>query len=380
MNTVKASTRGHGRIYRRPGSAFWWAAFYLHGRQHRESTGETDERRAARYLKVRSEQAGAARQNLATFVSNQQRRLTVNELLDALQADCELRGVYSPQVAAHMKPLRQRLGAYRAVNLTAEVVDAYIQDQLAHGGRKGQGAKRATVNRGTQLLAQAFKLAIERRHLSSAPAIRRQPEAGNARTGFFGAREFSAVLENLPEHVRDFALFAYLTGWRKGEIASLRWADVDGDVIRLRPEDSKNGTGRTVPLEDELAELMERRKAARRVKTANGVTLAGLVFHHAGQPIVDLRKSWRTATKLAGCPGRLFHDLRRTAVRNLVRAGVPEGVAMSISGHKTRSIFDRYNIVNEDQKREALARTRAFLAAERAQERVLSLPASAGVQ
>ncbi len=382
MSSVRASTRGHGRIFQRPGSAFWWCSFYLNGKEHRESTGQTDEQKAQAYLKRRLKEAGAASLGLATFVSNQQRQLTVGELLDALVADLKLRGKHSPQVASHLKPVRARFGDHRAVAVTAEMVDAYIQDQLAHGGRKPKegsrkGAKPATVNRSTQLLAQAFRLAIERQHLSNAPAIRRLPEE-NVRQGFFTEQEFRGVIENLPGYLKDFALFGYLTGWRKGEIASLRWQDVDGDVIRLLPENSKNGEGLTVPLVGELADLMERRKAARRVKTPTGFGLAALVFHHGGRPIVDLRKSWATATKLAGVPGRLLHDLRRCAVRNLVRAGVPQDVARSITGHKTASVFSRYNIVAEDQKREALLRTQAYLTS--VQQRVLSLPPAAGVR
>ena len=182
--------------------------------------------------------------------------------------------------------------------------------------------------------------------------------------------------------------FGYLTGWRKGEIASLRWEDVDGDVIRLRAENAKNGEARTVTLGGELGELIERRKADRQVKTKGGVMLlAALVFHHQGEPVGDFRKAWGTASVAAGLgrfvcgnckqpvdghwcarcntaarySGRIFHDFRRTAVRNMVRAGVPERVAMSISGHKTRSIFDRYNIVNEADLRDAMQRTQSYL-------------------
>jgi integrase len=126
--------------------------------------------------------------------------------------------------------------------------------------------------------------------------------------GFFAEKEFRAVRANLPDYLQDFTLFGYLVGWRKGEIASLAWADVDGDVIRLRAENSKNGEGRLIVLEGELATLIERRKVARQTKTADGATmLASLIFHRNGLPIGDIRKAWATASRLTGIH-RLFHD------------------------------------------------------------------------
>ncbi len=118
------------------------------------------------------------------------------------------------------------------------------------------------------------------------------------------------MIENLPDYLKDFVLFGFLVGWRKGEIASLAWEDVDGDCVRLRGENSKNGEGRVIVLEGELAELMERRKAARMVKTDTGTVLAALIFHRDDIPVGDMRKAWGTACRLAGVPGRLFHDLR----------------------------------------------------------------------
>ena len=92
-------------------------------------------------------------------------------------------------------------------------------------------------------------------------------------------------MENFPAYLQDFALFGFLCGWRSGEIKSLAWEDVDGDCIRLRGENSKNGEGRVIVLEGELAALMERRKAARTVKTKTGVLLSQFIFHNNGEPI-----------------------------------------------------------------------------------------------
>ena len=354
--------RGDGRIYQRSGSSLWWCAYYLRGKQYRQSTGETDKGKAHKFLNRKLKEVHADEIGARPFVGPQQQRVTVSELLDALEADYKLRGKESPQFKAHLKPVRKHFGDWRALEVTAESVDAFISGLLESGKAP------ATVNRSTQLLAQAFALAIERRRFSMAPHIRHLSERGNARQGFFADWEFRAVVENLPDYLKDFARFGYLTGWRRGEIASLRWEDVDGDLVRLRGENAKNGESRSIAADGELAELMERRKKARQVKTKTAVIVADLVFHHDGEPFVDFRKAWATACKMAGVQGKLFHDFRRTAVRNMVRAGVPERVAMSISGHKTRSIFDRYNIVSERDLRDAMQRTQAYLISAAAEE------------
>jgi integrase len=159
----------------------------------------------------------------------------------------------------------------------------------------------------------------------------------------------------------DFTLFAWLTGMRKGEIASLRWEDFDGDCIRLRAEDAKNGTARLIPLEGEMVNLVDRRKTARQFKADGRAMMSGRIFHRDGEPIREFRKSWATACRLSGIC-RLFHDLRRSACRNMVAAGVAQVTAMQLSGHKTDSMFRRYAIVAENDMRAALRITQNHLA------------------
>ncbi len=347
--------RGEGRIFRRKGSGFWWCAYYLRGKEYRESTGETDPKKADKFLKRRLKEVGADQIGAKHFVGPQQQHIKISELLDALEADYKLRGKASPQFLSHIAHIREQFGFVRAIQLTSEMVDTYIEQRLV------TGAAPATINRGTQLLSQGFKLAIDRKHLSTAPLIRHLSEKGNARQGFFSDAELRAIVGNLPDYLQDFTLFAYLVGWRKGEIASLAWADVDGDVIRLQAKNSKNRKGRLIVLEGELAELIERRRLASQTITAQGSTaLASLIFHRNGCPIRDIRRAWKTACKLTGIH-RLFHDLRRTAVRNMIRAGVGETVAMEVSGHKTPSMLDRYNIVSETDLRFAMRRTQDYL-------------------
>ena len=130
----------------------------------------------------------------------------------------------------------------------------------------------------------------------------------------------------------------------------------------------------------ELAELMERRAKARIIPNLNGPMLAEYVFHHSGEPIKDFRKTWATACKLAGVSGRLFHDLRRTAVRDLIRSGVHEATARKISGHKTPSMLQRYNIQSEADIRQALELRSARIAAQGEPNRTASTPVTTTVQ
>jgi integrase len=374
----------------------YWVQFYVDGRQMRESSKTGDPMKAEKYLRGRLKEVHAHELDASRpFISRSDKLRTIAELMDALKTDFAIRGKDSRQNLSNIARARADFGTVRATSLTPEQVDRYIEDRLLMGSAK------ASINRVTQLLGQAYKLAG-----LPAPRIRRPSEKGNARQGFFSASEIRRVIANLPAELRDFTLFGWLTGMRKGEIASLAWEDVDGDVIRLRAENAKNGEARMIPLEGELAELIERRRAARQVKVDGIATISSLIFHRDTLVVSEFRKSWATACNSAGvgklvCPqclggvteerncescgktwkreklkyiGRLFHDLRRSACRNMLAAGVPQSIAMKISGHKTDSMFRRYAIAAEADLRTALQRMQQYLRTA-TKEKVVAMPA-----
>ena len=139
----------------------------------------------------------------------------------------------------------------------------------------------------------------------------------------------------------------------------LRWDQVDLDEgsIRLSSSQTKTKTPRVIYMADDFLLVMRKAKAIQ----VRDFPACPYVCHRDGQPFSNLIQAWKTACKRVGVRDKRFHDLRRTGVRNLVRAGVPETVVMKISGHKTRSVFDRYNITSEDDLREAAKRLNRYI-------------------
>jgi integrase len=341
-----------GRIFQR--GDIHWVAYYFNGKEIRESSRSGNEADARRLLKMRLKEVHGNR-----YVGSQEEKLTVDDLLDALIIHLETKGAKTVvRLKSHLKPLRNFFALSRAVNVTTTIVEQYIAQRL-----KAEKA-RATVNRETGALKQAFNLARKQARLTRVPYIPMLRE-DNARQGFFEHGDFENLVKNLPDPIGDIARFGYLSGWRRGEIVSLMWDAVDRAAHEVRLRTSKNGQGRVLPVEGGLWDLIERRWSARTIEQKDGTTkLSEFVFHRNGEAVVDFRKPWKDACKKAKIPGRIFHDLRRTAVRNMVRAGVPQSVAMSISGHKTVSMFMRYNITNASDKIDALRRTAEHLAAQ----------------
>lgn len=351
------SKQGTGSIYLR--GSTWWVRYSHRGREFRESSGSESETVARRLLAARLRETG---KRGGKFLGPVEERLRFDDLAQMLRDDYAVNERRSTRrIEGALKHLCQAFGLDRAVDITSDRVAAYV------AGRRAGGAANATVNRELAALKRAFAIAVHAERLSRAPHIAMLEER-NARQGFVEHADFVALRAALPERLRDAIAFLYLSGWRVGEMKSLEWRDVDldGHAVRLRPEQSKNATGRVLPLSGELAAVMARAQAARRLDCP-------FVFHDAGRPILDFRGAWAAACGKAGLGKLLVHDLRRSSVRNMIRGGVPERVAMALSGHKTRSIFDRYNIVSESDLVTAIERRDEYLASRPTERKVVPL-------
>ena len=251
---------------------------------------------------------------------------------------------------ARVEHLREFFGGWAVGALTADAVRQY---QLH---RRTQRAEAATINRETSALSRMFQLAIRRDLLQRMPLFPNRLEENPPREGFFEHDEYLKVRAQAPASYQDVLDFAYYSGWRRNEILQLTWDEVDlkGGVIRLPARRSKTRAGRMLPISPPLRQVLTRRTTVRRPGDPR-------VFRRDGVPVRVWRHALRDACRRAKVPHRLLHDCRRTAARNLIRAGVPERIAMLLTGHKTRAVFDRYNIVNEQELLTAGQRLATYL-------------------
>jgi len=342
-----------GSIYRR--GSRWWIKYFRDGKPFWESSGSSKQTDAQRLLDQRRAEIYSG-----THIEGHARRVLVTELLDGLVRDYKINGKAEDWcesvVRVHLTPY---FGEMRAAKVRPDDAEKFIEF------RQSDGASNSTINKEIALLRRAFNLAKRAGKLSVVPLFPAKLAERNVRKGFFERDEFVRHREALPQHLKPVTTFAYWTGCRKGEILGLKWVQVDLQqrVVRLDPGDTKNDESRIIPLAGELLEMLRMQKDIRDEKWAN----CQWVFFRSGKRIVDFRCAWEKACGVAdlidgeGKPSKLFHDLRRTGVRNLVRAGVPERVAMAISGHKTRSIFDRYNIVSERDLHDAARKLNDYI-------------------
>ncbi len=254
----------------------------------------------------------------------------------------------------YVELLKEDLGNIKISGLTTTRLNRYRQT------RRDEGAEDSTVNRELSALRRMMKLGSQH----EPPLVNRIPrfpmvnEDNRVRQGFFELDEFEALRGALPDHMKIVISIGFCTGMRLSKILALRWDQIDWDegMLRLDPGSRIKGVGK-VPIIPELHEVLDRWKTV----TLLAYPGCKYVCHYNGKKITRIYTSWRSACKRVGLEGKLFHDLRRSALRYLVRAGVPQSVAMMISGHKTAGVFKRYDIVDEKDLKQAASQLSAHL-------------------
>ena len=343
--------------------------YYVKGVPVVFSTGEQDEKKALKVLHAKETDrdrglpvAGgigkirfaAAAADLITDYETNNRKSTASQ---------------QRRIDLHLEPYFR---GWKLTDITTPAAKAYTKT------RRTQGAANGTINRELALLKRIFNLAKEGGQVLYCPHIPLVHEA-NIRSGFFERDAFESVRRHLPAPLQPVITFAYITGWRiDSEVLPLEWPQVDfaaGEVV-LDPQTTKNGQPRVFPLTAELRAVLETQwtvheqlKAAGQIEPWVFFRLvrpggAGLSAQHRQRAAIvrvpkrikRFNKAWAAACTAAGQPGKIPHDFRRTAIRNMVRRGVPERVAMQLTGHLTRSVFERYNIVSPGDLHDAKAR------------------------
>src|SRR5215831_5033498 len=325
----------------------WWMKYYDHGKPIRQSTEQYEKREAQKVL-TRAEVKVQEGQREGTRIH----RTKFEDLIEDIERDYRLRGYKTwgrrQDCLKHLNPV---FSGMRVKSITSERVQQYVDRRLE------EGAAPATINRELECLHRMMVLGSQQTppKVAKVPHFPRLAEH-NVREGFLEHDEFLAVRGAAPDHLKVPITIAYYTGMRLREIISdkgIRWDQVElseqSGCIRLAAKQTKTNQPRVIYMTEDFLRVMRKAKEVQ----VREYPHCPYVCYHNGQPFNNLISGWKAACKRVGLNGKTFHDLRRTGVRNLIRAGVPETVAMKISGHKTRSIFDRYNITSEEDLKQA---------------------------
>jgi len=333
-------------LYKR--GSVWWMSFVYQGQHYRRSTETPEKKLAQRILdKVKGEIAEGKLPGI--FLK---KAVRFEDLTEDFLTDYRINGRDTLKKAEKsVDYLKSSFSGMRAADITTDKVKTYIKDRM------DQGLSNASINRQLAALKRIFHLAIE----CTPPKVTLIPyipmlKESNIRKGFFEHAEYLALKDALPGYLKPIVTFGYFSGWRISEILALTWDRVDlkEGKVWLNPGETKNEEGRTFYLTRGLIEEMK-------VLHRNRLLHCAYVFHREGKVIKGFRKAWISACKKAGLKGKIFHDFRRTAVRDMVRSGISEKVVMTISGHKSRNVFERYNIVNDQDLREAALKFQHYM-------------------
>ncbi len=334
---------GSGTIYKR--GKIWWLSYYANGEHICESSYQKDKGEAGRQLRERMGKVAEG-----TYVGPKADRVTFEEMKEDMLKDYRINQRKSiKDVERSVSALGRFFGGRKAKSIEPRDIVAYKAKRQADGLTNG------SINRELSALKRMFNLALRNGNIVRKPYIE-MLEENNVRQGFFEWLDFESIRTRLPEYLQSPMTFAYLTGWRvRSEVLTLSWSNIDfkAGTVRLEPGTTKNKDGRVIYMTPELKSLLEAQRANTLVLQRKTDQIITLVFHHEGQSICNYYKAWHKACEGAGMSGKIPHDFRRTAVRSMVRAGIPERVAMQMTGHKTRSVFDRYHIVSDGDLKEA---------------------------
>jgi integrase len=324
--------RGQGSVYLPKNSRNYWIKFSVSGRVIQQSANTESRREALNFLK-----AEILKHSNGDAVDAG--RVSVNDLFAVLLTDYKINGKCWDWAETNWrKHLEPFFGGMQAKNVGTDTLARYIES------RRGEKAANGSINRELSLLQRAFMLGYESQPRKVARPLRFHRLAeSKPRMGFIEQKQYDALAANCADlFMRTLLCLSYTFGFRKSELLEMKVGQVDliAGTIRLNPGETKNGEGRKVSLTVDAKNLL--------TECIRGKNAGDAVFtRKCGNAVKDFRVTWDKLTLAAGVPGLLLHDLRRSAVRNMVRAGVPEVVCMKVSGHKTRNVFDRYNITSE---------------------------------
>jgi integrase len=326
---------GSGTLYLR--GDIWWVKIRVDGRPVYESSKSTKKSEA---IKLRDKML--AKKSRGELSGGSADKVLITELLDdVLKSDIKpsTRYIWEKVIEKNIRPF---FGKIKAQRLTTDLMDKYREKRI------GEGRSDATANRELSILRTSFHNARKR----TPPKVLVVPyfpivAETNIRKGFLSDEQYDKLRDELPSELKALFVTGYITGLRRGEITAIQWPQVDFEagLITLDKGETKNDDPRSVPiLEGDMHDLLAATRKERDEKWPD----SPWVFSRGGERIIDFRWAWDEACKRAGVPDLNFHDLRRTAVRNMRRAGIPQVIRMKISGHKTDSMERRYNIVDAD--------------------------------